>query len=51
MSGNVGWQDIAVAIIAIAVGVLLMRRVWQFFFCGRRSACEGCQKECNRRHN
>ncbi|MBO5672538.1 MAG: hypothetical protein J6R81_05135 [Alistipes sp.] len=48
---NIHWQDIVVAIIAIIVAILLIHRVWQFFFCGRHSACDGCAKECRRRHN
>ena len=43
------WQDWGVAVVAVVVAIILVRRVWRFFACGERNACDGCTKECNRR--
>ncbi|MBO7311416.1 MAG: hypothetical protein J6U82_01220 [Alistipes sp.] len=42
-------QEIAVIAIAIVVGIILIRRIWNFFFCQENSSCAECSKECNRR--
>lgn len=44
-----GWQETVVAIVAVVVAVLVIRRVWHFFKCRGESACDGCNKECSHR--
>ena len=44
-----GWQEAVVAVVAIVVGVLVVRRVWRFFVCGDSCSCAECSKECNHR--
>ena len=43
------WQDWAVAVIAVAVVIALMIRVWRFFRCKDESGCSSCNKECELR--
>ena len=43
------WQDWAVAVIGVAVVAAMVYRIWRFFFCGDRSNCDGCTKECHHR--
>ena len=43
------WQDVAVAVIAIVVGVMVVRRIWRFFVCGDSCSCADCGKECSHR--
>lgn len=49
MTVIINWQELAVAIIAIVVGVAVVRRVWRFFVCGDSCSCEDCGKECSHR--
>ena len=44
-----GWQEAVVAVVAIVVGVVVVRRVWHFFVCGDSYSCSECTKECNHR--
>ena len=46
-----GWQETVVAVVAIVVGVLVVRRVWRFFVCGDSCSCAECDKECSHRRN
>ncbi|MBR5853153.1 MAG: hypothetical protein IKY74_03020 [Alistipes sp.] len=43
------WQDVAVVIIAIIVGIVIIHKLWHFFHCGPQCDCSGCTKECNHR--
>jgi hypothetical protein len=43
------WQDVVVAVVAIVVGILVVRRVWRFFVCGDSCSCSDCSKECAHR--
>lgn len=43
-----GWQDWAVAAVAVVVAVALIRRIWRFFMC-RDTRCSSCDKECKHR--
>lgn len=43
------WQNIVVAVVAIVVGVILVRRIWRFFVCGDSCSCSECSKECAHR--
>jgi hypothetical protein len=44
------WQEWAVIVIAIIVGVVLTHRIWRFFVCGDTgSSCDSCNKECHHR--
>ena len=44
-----GWQEAVVAVVAIVVGVIMVRRVWRFFVCGDVCSCSECGKECGHR--
>ena len=46
-----GWQEAVVAVVAIVVGILIVRRVWRFFICGESCSCSECGKECCHRRN
>ena len=46
-----GWQETVVAVVAIIVGVVVVRRVWRFFVCGDSCSCSECGKECSHRRN
>lgn len=49
MIGN--WQEALVTVVAIVVGVIVVRRVWRFFVCGDACSCSECSKECSHRKN
>ena len=44
-----GWQEAVVTVVAIVVGVIVVRRVWRFFVCGDVCSCSECGKECGHR--
>ena len=46
---SVDWQSVVVAVVAIVVGILVVRRVWRFFLCGDSCSCSECGKECKHR--
>ena len=43
------WQSIVVAIIAVVVVAVIIRKAWRLFTCHDTSRCSGCTKECNHR--
>lgn len=43
------WQETIVAVVAIVVSIVVIRRVWRFFVCGDSCACSECSKECRHR--
>lgn len=45
------WQEAVVAVVAIVVCVLVVRRIWRFFICGDSCSCSECGKECSHRKN
>lgn len=42
------WQDWIVALVAVVVGIVLVRKAWRLFTC-RDTQCSSCNKECNHR--
>ena len=45
----VSWQEAVVAVVAVVVGVIVVRRIWRFFVCGDSCSCSDCSKECSHR--
>lgn len=43
------WQEAVVAVVAVVVGVIVVRRIWRFFVCGDSCSCSDCSKECKHR--
>ena len=43
------WQSIVVAIIAVVVVAVIIRKAWRLFTCHDTSRCTGCTKECSHR--
>ena len=43
------WQSIVVAVIAVVVVAVIIRKTWRLFTCRNASACTGCTKECDHR--
>ena len=41
------WQSIVVAIVAVVVAAVIVRKTWHMFFCHNTSHCSGCNKECS----
>ena len=43
------WQEVVVAVVAIVVAIIVVRRVWRLFVCGDSCSCSECGKECAHR--
>ena len=43
------WQSIVVAVIAVVVVAVIIRKAWRLFTCRDTSRCSSCTKECSHR--
>lgn len=43
------WQSVIVAIVAVVVAAVIVRKTWRMFTCHDTSRCSGCNKECSHR--